>query len=68
MGVGGVNAINLSHFIGDMNGMENMMGKADNPLRYILNYASKHFLHGKLPLWHILIKFVGRKRHAKIRT
>merc|ERR1719396_340073 len=34
--------------------MDHMMGKADNPLRSILNYASEHFLHGKLPLWYIL--------------
>jgi nickel-dependent lactate racemase len=53
IGVGGLEAINLSHFIGAVYGMENMMGKADNPLRRILNYASEHFL-GELDLWYIL--------------
>jgi nickel-dependent lactate racemase len=53
VGVGGLEAINLSHFIGAVYGMENMMGKADNPLRSILNYASEKFL-GELPLYYIL--------------
>jgi hypothetical protein len=44
VGVGGLEAINLSHFIGAVYGMENMMGKADNPLRAILNHASEQFL------------------------
>lgn len=59
VGAGGVDAINLSHFIGAVHGMENMMGKADNPLRRILNRASDVYLHGKLPLWYILT-VVGR--------
>jgi len=54
VGVGGVEAINLSHFIGAVHGMEKLMGQADNPLRSILNYASEHFLQGSLPLWYIL--------------
>jgi len=54
VGVGGVEAINLSHFIGAIHGMERMMGKANNPLRDILNYASEMFLHNRLPLWYIL--------------
>ena len=53
VGVGGVEAINLSHFIGAVYGMEKMMGKADNPLRAILNYSSKQFLEGSLPLYYI---------------
>jgi nickel-dependent lactate racemase len=54
VGVGGVEAINLSHFIGAVYGMENMMGRAINPLRQILNYASEHFLQKELDLWYIL--------------
>ena len=53
VGVGGVQAINLSHFIGAVYGMERMMGKADNPLRAILNYASETFLQDKLPLYYV---------------
>eukprot|EP00518_Triparma_eleuthera_P004600 CAMPEP_0182457820 /NCGR_PEP_ID=MMETSP1319-20130603/3303_1 /TAXON_ID=172717 /ORGANISM="Bolidomonas pacifica, Strain RCC208" /LENGTH=326 /DNA_ID=CAMNT_0024656363 /DNA_START=412 /DNA_END=1388 /DNA_ORIENTATION=+ len=53
VGVGGVDAINLSHFIGAVYGMERMMGRADNPLREILEYASVEFLGG-LPLFYVL--------------
>ena len=38
--------------------MERMMGRADNPLRQVLNYASDHFL-GKLPILYVLT-VVGR--------
>lgn len=54
VGVGGVEAINLSHFIGAVHGMENMMGRAHNPLRSILNKASEAFLQNELDLWYIL--------------
>ncbi len=47
-------AINLSHFIGAVHGMEKMMGRASNPLRSILNYASEQFLQKELDLWYIL--------------
>lgn len=53
VGAGGLEAINLSHFIGAVYGMENMMGRAENPLRSILNHASENFL-GELELWYIL--------------
>jgi len=54
VGVGGVEAINMSHFIGAVYGMENMMGRASNPLRSILNYASKTYLEKELDLWYVL--------------
>jgi len=54
VGTGGVEAINLSHFIGAVYGMENMMGKQRNPLRDILNYASEKYLEKELDLWYIL--------------
>ena len=54
VGTGGVEAINLSHFIGAVYGMENMMGRSSNPLRSILNYASEQYLHSELDLWYIL--------------
>ncbi|KAL3920000.1 MAG: hypothetical protein SGILL_003472 [Bacillariaceae sp.] len=54
VGVGGLEAINLSHFIGAVYGMENMMGRANNPLRAILNKASEQFLQNELELWYIL--------------
>jgi nickel-dependent lactate racemase len=54
VGVGGLEAINLSHFIGAVYGMEKMMGRADNPLRAILNRASEEFLERQLDLWYVL--------------
>lgn len=43
VGTGGATGINESHFIGAAYGMERMMGRADTPLRRILNYAQNHF-------------------------
>ena len=43
-GTGGTNSINKSHFVGAAYGMERMMGRADTPVRRILNYASEHFI------------------------
>jgi len=53
IGAGGVQGINESHFIGAAYGMERMMGRADTPLRRILNYAQDQFC-GKLPLVYVL--------------
>ena len=43
VGTGGAEAINKSHFLGAAYGMENIMGRADTPVRRVLNYASDHF-------------------------
>ncbi len=43
IGTGGAEGINKSHFLGAAYGMENMMGRADTPVRRVLNYASDHF-------------------------
>jgi nickel-dependent lactate racemase len=43
VGTGGTKSINQSHFVGAAYGMERMMGRADTPVRRILNYASEHF-------------------------
>ncbi|TVS18006.1 MAG: D-mannonate epimerase [Planctomycetaceae bacterium] len=53
VGTGGSQGINESHFIGAAYGMERMMGRADTPLRRILNYAQDHFC-SHLPLVYIL--------------
>jgi nickel-dependent lactate racemase len=52
VGTGGTEGINKSHFIGAVYGMENLMGKADNPVRKLLNYASEHFIP-QLPVVYI---------------
>ena len=53
VGAGGQEGINESHFIGAAYGMERMMGRADTPLRRILNYAQEHFCR-RLPLVFVL--------------
>ncbi len=43
VGTGGAEGINKSHFLGAVYGMERIMGRADSPVRQVLNYASEHF-------------------------
>ena len=43
VGTGGSDGINKSHFLGAAYGMERIMGRADTPVRKVLNYASEHF-------------------------
>ena len=49
VGTGGAAGINESHFIGAAYGMERIMGRADTPLRRILNDAQSRFC-SHLPL------------------
>lgn len=48
VGTGGAVAINRSHFVGAVYGMERIMGRADTPVRKLFNYGSDHF-GDKLP-------------------
>jgi nickel-dependent lactate racemase len=43
IGTGGAMGIHRSHFLGAVYGMERMMGRADTPVRKVLNYAGEHF-------------------------
>lgn len=52
VGVGGSKGINLSHYIGATYGMERIMGRADTPVRRVLEYASTHFTNN-LPIVYI---------------
>ncbi|WP_430932312.1 lactate racemase domain-containing protein [Saccharicrinis sp. 156] len=52
VGTGGSEGINKSHFVGAVHGMENVMGRADNPVREILNYASENFIN-HLPIMYV---------------
>ncbi len=52
VGTGGAEGINKSHFLGAAYGMENMMGRADTPVRRVLNYASDHFAND-LPIVYV---------------
>ncbi|MGB7944980.1 MAG: lactate racemase domain-containing protein, partial [Terriglobales bacterium] len=58
VGTGGRESINRSHYLGAVYGMERIMGRAENPVRNILNYASDRFLR-HLPIVYVLT-VVGR--------
>ena len=53
VGCGGSEAINKSHFISAVHGIENILGTVDNPVRAVLNKASEMAV-SKLPLLYIL--------------
>jgi nickel-dependent lactate racemase len=53
VGAGGAVGINRSHFLGAVYGMERIMGRADTPVRRVLNYASERFAR-HLPILYIL--------------
>ena len=58
VGTGGPDSINRSHYLGAVYGMERIMGRAENPVRRVLNYAASHFLTD-LPIIYVLT-VVGR--------
>jgi nickel-dependent lactate racemase len=53
IGAGGRIGIDRSHYLGAVYGMERIMGRAENPVRSVLNYASDHFLRD-LPIVYVL--------------
>jgi len=59
VGTGGATAINRSHFVGAVYGMERIMGRADTPVRKLFNYGSDHF-GSKLPPLVYVQTVVGR--------
>lgn len=64
VGTGGSEGINKSHFVGAVYGMERLMGKADNPVRRLLNYASEHFINN-LPVVYVHT-VVGRNEKGNL--
>jgi nickel-dependent lactate racemase len=64
VGTGGSEGINKSHFLGAVYGMERMMGRADTPVRKILNYASDNFAK-HLPIIYILT-VIGKDENGKL--
>ncbi|MFZ0318924.1 MAG: lactate racemase domain-containing protein [Candidatus Sulfotelmatobacter sp.] len=58
VGTGGRESINRSHYLGAVYGMERIMGRAENPVRNVLNYASDRFLPD-LPIVYVLT-VIGR--------
>lgn len=53
IGTGGSEGINRTHFLGAVYGMERIMGRADTPVRKVLDYASEHFAR-RLPIVYVL--------------
>jgi nickel-dependent lactate racemase len=53
VGTGGRDGINRSHYLGAVYGMERIMGRAENPVRSVLNYAADRFLR-HLPIVYVL--------------
>ena len=66
VGTGGSEGINKSHFLGAVYGMERIMGRVDNPVRKVLNYASKHFA-SHLPVIYVHT-VVGRGDDGDLKT
>ena len=66
VGTGGSEGINKSHFIGAAYGMERIMGRANNPVRKVLNYASAKFAKD-LPIIYIQT-VIGRNSSGKLVT
>jgi nickel-dependent lactate racemase len=64
VGTGGSIGIHRSHFLGAVYGMERMMGRADTPVRRVLNYASDHFATG-LPIVYVQT-VVGKNAQGKL--
>ncbi len=64
VGTGGSMGIHRSHFLGAVYGMERMMGRADTPVRRVLNYASDHFATG-LPIVYVQT-VVGKNDAGKL--
>jgi len=53
VGAGGADIINKSHFLGAVCNMEKILGRADNPVRELFDYAVKMFLDD-LPIVYLL--------------
>ncbi len=65
IGTGGVEGIHRSHFLGAVYGMERMMGRAETPVRRVLNYASEHFGPG-LPQIVYVLTVVGKNAAGEL--
>jgi len=53
VGVGGSEGIHKSHFLGAVYGLERIMGRADTPVRAVLDYAAREFA-ASLPIVYVL--------------
>ena len=63
IGTGGKESIHKSHYLGAVCGMEKIMGRADTPVRQVLNYISENFA-GALQIVYILT-VIGKDEENK---
>lgn len=66
VGTGGPEGINRSHYLGAVYGMERIMGRAENPVRNVLNYAADRFLRS-YPIVYVLT-VVGRAAQGETKV
>lgn len=67
VGTGGQEGINKSHFLGAVYGMERIMGRADTPVRRVMNYASDNFTN-HLPIVYVqTVVSMGSDGKLKVR-
>jgi nickel-dependent lactate racemase len=66
VGTGGAESINKSHFLGAAYGMERIMGRADTPVRRVLDYGAKRYARD-LPIVYVLT-VLGRDAEGTLRT
>lgn len=64
VGTGGADAINRSHFLGAVYGIERILGRAENPVRKLLDYGVENFLRNLPILW--VLTVIGRNEAGKL--
>lgn len=65
VGVGGSGFINKSHYLGACYGMERIMGRANSPVRDVMEYAKNHFIN-HLPIIYILTVMAKNEQTGKM--
>lgn len=64
IGTGGRDGIDRSHYLSAVVGLENIMGRAENPVRSVLNLAAGRYLR-RLPIVYVLT-VVGRATDGRL--
>ncbi len=64
IGAGGRDGIDRSHYLSAVIGLERIMGRAENPVRSVLNYAQERFLRD-LPIVYVLT-VIGRTLDSRL--
>lgn len=68
VGCGGESIINISHYLGALYGMERMMGKADTPVRKVLNYAEEQFLQNVNLMYALTVTTTDRDEQVHVQS